>query len=378
MNVLSGCYEELIGRPIADLDTPALLVEATELESNIRTMADLVRGGSSHLRPHCKTHKSATIARMQLAAGATGVCCAKLSEAEAIAARGGVEDIMVTTPVVGRNKVDRLVALARSVKTTVLVDDPGTFEALDHAGARAGRILDVVIEVDVGQGRCGVPPGSPAAGLVDSLQPYRSLNFKGLHGYQGKLQMVRRYQERRSAIRRALDLLEDSAEKIRKSGHDIEILTGGGSGSLPVDLDLGVLNEFQPGSYVFMDSNYRQIEWDSAGNPPPFRSCLTLLGGVVSRPTPERAIVDIGWKAASSDSGSPVPEDPELAFEFAGDEHGIIQRRDGAPLGLALGAKLKLVPSHCDTTVNLHSIYHVVRSGQLEAIWTIEGRGCSR
>ncbi len=204
------------------------------------------------------------------------------------------------------------------------------------------------------------------------------LHFKGLHGYHGKLQMMPTYAERAAAVRGALDLLQDSAELCRKGGHAVEILTGGGSGSAAIDLALGGLNELQPGSYVFMDASYSKILWDEAGSPPPFRPALSILGSVVSRPSADRAVIDVGWKSASNDSGPPVPKRAELSFEFAGDEHGIIRRRDGGTLGLAHGEKIELIPSHCDTTVNLHSDYTVIRDGRLEAIWPVSARGRSR
>ena len=172
--------------------------------------------------------------------------------------------------------------------------------------------------------------------------------------------------------------MQDSAELCRKGGHAVEILTGGGSGSAAIDLALGGLNELQPGSYVFMDASYSKILWDEAGTPPPFRPALSILGSVVSRPTADRAVIDVGWKSASNDSGPPVPKRAELSFEFAGDEHGIIRRRDGGTLGARAGERIELIPSHCDTTVNLHSDYTVIRDGRLEAIWPVSARGRSR
>jgi D-serine deaminase-like pyridoxal phosphate-dependent protein len=377
MNLPSGQRDTAIGRPLDDVNTPALLIDADGLEHNIKTMAAITAGAPGRLRPHCKTHKSVAIARMQADAGAKGFCCAKLSEAAAIAS-AGTDDIMVTTPVVGRPKLEQLAALARVAKITVLLDDASTLVGLAAAAAKAQRTIDAVVEVDVGQGRCGVPPGAAALKLVEELRRFPALRFSGLHGYQGKLQMVTRYEERRQAVQHALALLLESAEHIRRAGYSFEILTGGGSGTVAIDMALGGLTEYQPGSYVFMDTSYRKIEWDADGNPPPFRNALTVMGSIVSRPSRDRAVIDVGWKSASCDSGPPVPVDDNLTFEFAGDEHGIVQRRDGAPLALDLGAQLSLVPSHCDTTVNLYDSVHVIRAGHVEALWAIDGRGSSQ
>lgn len=378
MNRPVGIAETMIGTPVGELDTPALLVDAAALQANIDTMARLCAGTPARLRPHAKTHKSSVIAAMQLDAGAAGICCAKLSEAEAIARGGPVGDIMVTTPLVGPTKLKRLARLSRVVKLAVLTDDTTAIAELGALAAAEDLQIDVLIEVDVGQNRCGVPPGPAAARLADAVGRAKHLRFKGLHGYHGKLQMMRTYAERRAGVLRALELLQESAELCRNAGHDIEILTGGGSGSVAIDLELGGLNELQPGSYVFMDSSYRNILWNETGDPPPFQHALSILGSVVSRPTADRAVIDIGWKSASNDSGPPVPKQPELLFEFAGDEHGIIRRRDAQPLALALGERIELIPSHCDTTVNLHADYMVIRDGCLDAIWPISARGCSR
>ena len=374
----AGMAEPKIGAPVDELDTPALLIDAAALEANIAAMAALCAGKPARLRPHAKTHKSPLIAAMQLDAGAFGICCAKLGEAEAIAAEGRVTDILLTTPLVGRSKLEQLANLLRVAKISVLADDEAAIAALADIAAAEDRHIDVLIEVDVGQHRCGVPPGLAAARLADAVARSNRLHFKGLHGYHGKLQMMPTFAERAAAVRGALDLLQDSAELCRKGGHTVEILTGGGSGSAAIDLALGGLNELQPGSYVFMDASYGKILWDEAGTPPPFRPALSILGSVVSRPAADRAVIDVGWKSASNDSGPPVPKRAELSFEFAGDEHGIIRRRDGGTLGLAHGERIELIPSHCDTTVNLYSDYTVIRDGRFEAIWPVSARGRSR
>ncbi len=378
MNLQVGTNEIAAGTPIAELDTPALILDGAALEANIAAMKRLLDGKPQRLRPHAKTHKSAVIARMQLAAGAVGICCAKLAEAEAIASQGTIGDIYVTTPIVGRAKLARLEKLSRIAKLTVLVDNIGALEPLAEIARRTGRSMDVIVEVDVGQQRCGVPPGPAAAQLAQAITRLKHLSFRGLHGYQGKLQMIASYEERRAAVKCALDLLMTSADYCRRSGQDVEILTGGGSGSLAIDLELGGLNELQPGSYVFMDASYNRVVWDQFGARPPFVPALSILGSVVSRPAADRAVIDVGWKSASSDAGPPVPRLDDLVFYFAGDEHGHIRRRDGKDLDLAVGDMVELIPSHCDTTVNLFSNYTVVRNGMFEKLLPVDGRGASK
>jgi len=372
---------ERIGQPVDALDTPVLLVDAALLERNIEAMRALVLaapGRNSHAavayRPHTKSHKSPLIAKMQIAAGARGVCCAKLGEAEVMVA-GGVPDIHITTAVVGRSKAERLMRLAAAARVSVVVDDTENVAALAAAATAAGITLDVLVEVDVGQARCGVQGVEQALAVTDAIGRSRALRFRGLQGYQGRLQSIVELAARRTAVTEAMDKLTRVRDALESRGIACEVLTGGGTGSLPLDLEQGVLNELQPGSYVFMDSTYRQIDWTARAERTPFANALTVLACVVSRPLAERAVLDVGWKAASSDSGPPVLKSSGAAIEFAGDEHGIIH--GAAAVARQVGAKVELIPSHCDTTVNLHDAFHLVRNGVLEDVWPIAARGRS-
>ena len=360
---------------VEDLDTPVLLVDRGALARNVARMAALAAGAGLACRPHAKAHKCPQVARLQVEAGAAGVCCAKLGEAEVMAA-AGIGDVLVTTPVVGRSKAARLVQAAREARIAAVVDDAGNAAGLAAAARTAGLRLDVLVEVDVGQGRCGVPPGQPAAELARLVAGHPWLRFRGLQGYQGALQMRPGLAGRRREVRRALDLLADSAEAVRKAGIEVETLTGGGTGSSAIDAALGGLTEIQPGSYVFMDRNYRAIEWPGAAAPP-FESALTVYAGVVSRPAADRVVLDAGWKSISGDGGPPSAVDhPEAQFAFAGDEHGALAFPGTAPL--AVGDKVALMPSHCDTTVNLHDRFVVVGGGEVEDVWEIAARGRSQ
>jgi 3-hydroxy-D-aspartate aldolase len=362
----------LIGVSIDCIDTPALLVDLDRLEHNLAAMAALVANTGIQLRPHVKSHKSPLVAKRQLALGAAGVCCAKVGEAEVMVA-AGIPDVLVTTEVVTPEKIRRLVALARHATVAVVVDNPANALTLSEAAAAAHVTLNVLVEVDVGQHRCGLDPGAAAADLADQIARLPGLRFRGLQGYQGSLQQLVSHQEREAQIRHALSLLLETAELVRKRGHQIKVLTGGGSGSSAIDIALHGLTELQPGSYVFMDCNYRRIEWEG-GSTAPFEASLSVLTSVVSCTSPERVIVDAGWKAASCDSGMPVLKTLEGAtFTFAGDEHGKIALPAGA--GISPGDKLELIPSHCDTTVNLHDQYVCVRRGKVESVWPILARG---
>jgi D-serine deaminase-like pyridoxal phosphate-dependent protein len=245
---------------------------------------------------------------------------------------------------------------------------------LSEAASAAKVTLHVLAEVNVGQNRCGVEPGPAAAELADEIVRLPGLRFRGLQGYHGSLQQVVDLDERTAAIRKALDLLLETADMVRRRGHAVEILTGGGTGSSATDIALHGLTELQPGSYVFMDCTYRRIRWDGAGAPAPFANALSILTSVVSCATRERVVVDAGWKSASCDSGMPVVKGMDgVGFTFAGDEHGKLALPDGVKV--SAGDKLELLPSHCDTTVNLYDQYVCVRGDEVQAVWPIAARG---
>jgi D-serine deaminase-like pyridoxal phosphate-dependent protein len=237
-----------------------------------------------------------------------------------------------------------------------------------------GVKLDVVIEVDVGQGRCGVQPGEPARSLAIHVRNKEWLRFRGLQGYQGSIQMTAKFAERRDAAREAIAKLASTAQLIREAGIPVEVLTGGGTGTSVIDAAEGGLTEIQPGGYLFMDARYREIEWDDGGKAP-FEASLTVLASVISLPAPDRCILDMGLKAVSSDGGPPVPVDmPGAAFRFAGEEHSELRWTHG-PCPLSLGEQVAFVPTHCDTTVNLYDRFIVVRGSTVTDVWDIAARG---
>ena len=356
-----------------ELDTPVLLVDGDAFDRNMKHMATLASQAQVAWRPHAKAHKSPAIAEMQIAAGACGICCAKLGEAEVLAA-GGSRDILITTPVIGTSKLMRLMQLANQTTVSVVADNKSNLEEMATCAHNAGVRPDVVIEVDVGQQRCGVPPGHEALVLARQVMESEWLNFKGLQGYQGSIQMMPDFDSRRTANLDALGKLIETADIIRNDGIQVDYLTGGGTGTSVIDAAAHGLTELQPGGYLFMDSRYRDIEWAHSKRIP-FEQSLIVMTSVISKPADNRCIIDMGLKAVSSDGGPPVLQNlPHASFKFAGEEHGELAWENGG-CPLALGEKVFFIPSHCDTTVNLYDRFIVVRDRIVTDVWDIAARG---
>lgn len=359
------------GDPVDAIDTPALVLDLDAFDRNLQRMADALRGSGVRLRAHAKSHKCPEIARRQVALGAVGVCCQKVSEA-AVFVEAGIEDVLITNEVVGAAKLQRLVALARRARIGVLADHAAQVQALADAARAAQVALDVYVEVDVGAGRCGVPPGAPAAELARLIVASPPLRFAGLQCYHGPAQHMRSREARLAAIASATEAAARTRRAIESIGIAVECITGAGTGTFVHERDSGVFNEIQAGSYVFMDRDYGdnvREEGDVA-----FEHALFVRTAVMSRATSSRAIVDAGLKASSVDSGMPVVwQRPELAYVKAADEHGVLSTP--TPEALALGDKLMLVPGHCDPTVNLYDELVCYRAGRVEALWPISARG---
>lgn len=361
----------LIGTPLAELDTPCLLVDLDALDRNLRRMADLAAAAGVALRPHVKSHKTPMVARKQIELGAVGVTCAKLGEAEAMAA-GGVLDLLISSEIVGPLKIARLVALASRARVIVVVDDPDNVRELSAAATAAGVEIGVLVELNVGQERCGVLPGTPALELAEAVARLPGLRFRGLQGYEGHLQSVRSHAEREARNDAAMRALTETRRLIEGSGRPVEIVSTAGTGTSALAAAHDGVTELQPGSYVFMDSTYSQVEGL------PFENALSVLTSVVSRQRPGAAIVDAGWKSLTVEQGIPlVKGNRGLVYAPAGDEHGRLTAPEGAPLP-ALGEKIEMLPSHCDTTVNLYDRFICLRGGRVETVWAIAARGASR
>lgn len=347
-----------VGDRLEDVDTPALILELDAFEKNLSTLKESVQD-KVRVRPHAKTHKCPEIAKRQIALGALGVCCQKVSEAEAMV-DAGVKDVLVTNEVVGAGKLERLAALSRRAKVGVCIDNAANLAQLKGD-------LDVYIELEVGMRRCGVEPGEPAAALARQITKHH--RFAGLQAYQGRAQHMRSMEERHAAIEVAAQHVFHTKKLLEKNRIACPIVTGAGSGTFMLEVEAGAWDEIQPGSYAFMDADYAKNEW--AAPLPRFEHALFVLTTVMSRAA-DRAIVDAGLKASSVDSGMPTVWRREgLRYTKASDEHGWIE---GGALP-ALGEKLELVPGHCDPTVNLYDWYVCVRRGVVEALWPITARG---
>ena len=326
-------------------------------------MAAFSKRTGKRVRPHAKTHKSPLIGRLQLDRGAIGLCCAKLGEAEVLA-DAGLGPLLITTEIAGEPKVSRLVALRTRADVVGVVDDMDAARALSDAMRATGLVLDVLVDVNVGQQRTGFPPAMVGT-LVSCVASLPGLRFRGVQGYDGHLQHIYPEAERRDAWRESAMRLLKAVATIKDLGLAVEIVSTAGTGTCAFAAELPEVTEVQAGSYPFMDCDYAKVEGL------PYEVALTVLSSVVSRVHADTAIVDAGWKALSTDSGMPeVKGRPDLVYAPKGDEHGGVRGAFLVP-----GTRLELVPSHCDTTVNLYDEYVCVRKGVVEAVWPIAARG---
>ena len=342
-----------IGMPLEEVDTPALLVDLDAFEYNLGRLADEAKKGGMRLRPHAKTHKCAIIGQQQVALGAVGLCCQKVSEAEAMV-NGGIGDVLVSNQVVGRTKINRLASLAKRANVSVCADDADNVGQLSDTAVSFGAELTVLVEIDVMMGRCGVAPGEPALELARMIDESPGLKFGGLQAYHGGAQHIRDHTERGAAIQRAIDASVQTKQLLATGGLACEAVTGAGTGSYRFEARSGVYTELQCGSYVFMDADYGR-NLDEDGNfVREFRHALFNYSTVMSVPTRERAICDAGLKAIAFDSGMPTfVGEGKVDYDRPSDEHGTLNvKDDNHPL--RLGDKIKLIPGHCDPTVNLH------------------------
>lgn len=371
-------HGELIGRQGSRdaLNTPVLVLDADALDRNIAVMAGLAAARGVALRPHAKTHKSVDIARRQIAAGAIGLCCAKLGEAEALA-EGGITGLHLTSPVVTAPAIARLTALAaRSEGLTVVVDNPANAERLAHAMAPDAAPLGVIIDIDPGIRRTGVASAADAVALAEVIARQPTLAYHGVQYYCGSQQHIESYAARRAAIEERTDYLRTVIAAVTEAGFAPGIVTGSGTGTHRIDLDLGVFTELQVGSYVFMDRQYNDCDLTGAGDAP-FATSLFIDSRVVSANGEGIATIDAGYKAMATDGGPPVIVDgagADAKFVFMGDEHGAVI----GPDRLAIGHRVTLAVPHCDPTVNLYDSLHIVRGDTLIDIWPVTARGRSR
>jgi D-serine deaminase-like pyridoxal phosphate-dependent protein len=372
--------EDTAGKPNPatknDIPTPALLVDLDRLDANIAKLAEHCRATGCAARPHAKTHKCPEVAKRQVAAGARGVCCATVPEAEAMVA-AGIPGVLLTSPIVDAGKVARMIGLIQKDPGVLLaVGHPREAKLLSEAAEAHHVVANVLVDLDVGDQRFGILPGKPALELAQLMGKAPSLRIRGVQAYSGMSTHVVGFDERKTASLTAMAKAVETRGLLAKSGFDTAIFSGGSTGTYNIDTELPGGIELQIGSYVFMDNGYRDIG-SRGGNPVyvDFPPSLTVLTTVVSATHPDRVSVDAGLKAFATDSGgTPRPKDWEgINYKFYGDEFGLITANPGAEIP-RIGDRLEFYVTHCDPTVNLYDRIHAVSGDRVEAIWPIVAR----
>jgi len=357
-------YRDYIGRPVQSLPTPAMLLDVSVLDQNIKLLADYFSSRPCKLRPHFKSHKCVTLAKRQLhAGGAVGITCAKLSEAEALVA-GGIKDVLVANQVVGSDKAQRLAALNRSAMVRSAVDSETNVMELGAAAQGAGVTIGVLVEVDIGMRRCGVATGEPAVALATLVSKTRGLRLDGLQGYEGHLVMTPDAEERRRKVVEALAPMVETRHLFESRGLRCPIVSGGGTGTYDITGNVPGIDEVQAGSYAMMDCHYKKIRSE-------FQNAMSILATVISV-TGRKVVLDVGLKGVGSEFGLPaVANAPEAKALYLAEEHCPVDNCTGR-----VGEKLRLIPSHGCTTSNLHRRLWIIRNKMVEDVWAIEGSGC--
>ena len=364
------------GMDEADIQTPCLILDLDALERNIKKMGDYARTQGMRHRVHGKMHKSVDVALLQeRLGGSVGVCCQKVSEAE-VFARGGIKDVLVSNQVRDPAKIDRLARMPKlGARVICCVDDLANVADLSAAALRHGTQVECLVEIDCGAGRCGVNTTAAVVALAQAIDAADGLRFAGIQAYQGAMQHMDKYDDRKAKIGLAVAMVKDAVDRLAELGIACDIVGGGGTGSYYFEATSGVYNELQCGSYAFMDADYGRIldqngqridegEWENA---------LFILTSVMSHTKPDKAIVDAGLKVQSVDSGLPVIYGrTDVKYLKCSDEHGVVEDLAGV---LKVNDKLRLVPGHCDPTCNVHDWYVGLRGGKVEVVWPVSARG---
>lgn len=368
-------YRGFLRKSISDLPTPALLIDLDIFERNLQALAGYMKGRPVTFRPHGKAHKSPVIGKLQLGSGAKGLCAAKLGEADVLV-RGGIADVLITAEVVGRLKIERLMALlAITPDVKAVVDNEQNAVDLSTAALAARRKLKVAIDCNVGQNRTGLGTPEEVVALAQVIARQKGLELVGLQGYGGNNQHVKGFANRRAREVQSNERVVAARQALEKAGFTVQMVSVGGTGSYNIDADFPGITEIQPGSYVFMDTNYNKIGGRDTAEFSEFGNSLSVLTTVISRATAGRAVVDAGGKSLSTDEATPEPMDLTGAtYGVSGDEYGALRLQDPSR-ELKVGDQVRILPGHCDTTVNLHNVYFAVRKGVVEHVWPIEGRG---
>ncbi|WP_146585375.1 3-hydroxy-D-aspartate aldolase BhcC [Puniceibacterium confluentis] len=364
------------GMDEADIQTPCLVLDLDALERNIKKLGDYAKAHGMRHRAHGKMHKSVDVLKLQMElGGAIGVCCQKVSEAE-VFVRGGIKEVLVSNQVRDPAKIDRLAKLPKQgANIIVCVDDVTNVADLSAAARKHGTELGVFVEIDCGAGRCGVTTTAAVVEIAKAVRDADNLTYKGIQAYQGAMQHMDSYDDRKAKIEAAVAQVSDAVETLKSEGIESELVSGGGTGSYYFESNSGVYNELQCGSYAFMDADYGRI-LDKDGNridAGEWENAFFLLTSVMSHAKDDKAICDAGLKAQSIDSGLPfIFGRDDVEYIKCSDEHGVIADPKGV---LKVNDKLKLVPGHCDPTANVHDWYVGVRNGKVETVWPVSARG---
>lgn len=364
----------IIGSRVEDIETPALLIDLDVMRYNLTKMADFVKENNKSIRPHFKTHKSPFLAHKQIAAGAIGITCQKLSEAEVLA-KSGIKDILITNEIVGKQKIKRLVNLAAYTDVKVSIENEKNAKDISEAALEKGVVINYLIEVNIGMNRCGVEPGVPALDLVKKINTLKGLNFLGIMAYEGHTVFIESLEERKKETLKALQMVTETKQMLGKEGLFCQIVSCAGTGTYMITGQYPDVTEIEAGSYLTMDTKYNSIE----GVRGVFKKALTLLTTIISIPSDDRMILDTGMKSISKEFGMPLLKENIEGVELVklSEEHGVVTVAKDARKLFNIGQKIELIPSHGCTTINLHDIYYGIRSGIVECVLPIEARGKS-
>ncbi|KAI4949016.1 hypothetical protein J4E91_005478 [Alternaria rosae] len=366
-------YSPKVGDSLDSLDTPSMIVDLDLMEANLDKLMKQLLPTGVNIRPHLKTTKSAILAKKMVKAGTKGGCVAKLSEAEVMCEKG-FTDLLITCEIIGPAKVARLVELVKKYKDVRIVVDSiegaGAIEkALSESGFE-GTVM-TLIDLDVGLHRTGVQPGQPASDLARFVAGSKHLKLIGVQGYEGHLQHIHGLEERKSQCLESMRILTSTADALRKEGYAIDVVTTGGTGTAEFCVTVPGITEVQPGSFLFMDTDYRNAVGSTN-----YAQSLTILSTVLSKQGPNIITIDAGLKSLTTDSGLAECKTPGYTYGVLGDEHGSLAWEEGKGKELKIGDRVEMVPSHIDPTVNLHDMYYAYRKGVIEEIWPVDSRGC--
>lgn len=364
--------------PINDIPTPALIIDLNVFDKNLTTMQEYVKENKMDLRCHIKMHKCPIIAHKQIAAGAIGVCAAKVSEAEVMQANG-IKNILITSPVVSPEKIQRVIKLAKEPGIQIVIDNIEVASGFNAAAGNSAVDLGVLIDLDPAMGRTGIEAGEPALKLGRHIMDNcANLRFDGLQMYAGHCMHIEGFEKRAETYRQVLQSGAATRDMFINDGIDVPVFSGGGTGTFNIEPGVGLMTDLQAGSYLFMDIEYRNIGGAEREHFSDFEPSLFVLVTAISKPQQNLITVDAGFKSFASDKMSPEFRDVKgVTFHFAGDEHGMVALASPSR-ELHLGDKLLMLTPHCDPTVNLHDYYFPVRNGVVEELWPITARGRSQ